>query len=491
MSQMAYIYLPEPVAKRSQEPFLSTALFFNPLENERLTLGVTYQYMQMKESYYRRIGYPYGFTHLSNPGLLNVDQQRPFVDGEDFFNKYGHFPTVYAGYRFSDRVDAALKISYNNYQGRGSMLSENFGRADILPYPQTNNFDRNRLIDYSHWDLSAGLQLQLNSTMDAGFTAGFLTGDQGQTAREYYQQEYLNESHPNYDEYYYEYDNNFSQRDDFNRNGETVYGALEYNWQQHESRTFRLTYRVAGAFQDLGYGLVSSNTGSYESQTIRNSDEEIFRISEDAQYTYSDGSGDYTEWRNQGGLFLIQDLGNSTQLRTGFQALYVSAEEVVSEIYQRQYEEHTFERIDDGPLTETRYDRDHNREMDITQNRYEFTGHIPLILRRSFGDQFSVEAGVLGTHQRFVRTYDQYHQYDNDFVTVEGGGTEAESNESDSRYDGRASDNWTHFNMYGSVTFSPVDQFQLRLMTFSDRRQINTVSNMDAFRFRVSAEIGF
>ncbi|MAO63445.1 MAG: hypothetical protein CL666_00440 [Balneola sp.] len=491
MSQMAYIYLPEPTPKRTQEPFLSTALFVNPLENERLILGVAYQFMQMKESYYRRVGYPYGFTHLSDPGLLSVDQQQSFLGGEDFFNKYGHFPTAYAGYRFSDDINVALKLSYNNYQGRGSMLSDNFGQMDVAPYPQTNNFDRSRHINYSHWDLSAGLQLRLNSTMDAGFTAGFLTGDQGQTAREYYQQEYLNEAHPNYDDYYYNYDSNFSQRDGFNRTGQRLYGSLEYNWQQHESRVFRLTYRASRAFQDLGYGLTSSSAGSYESQTFRNSDEEVFRISEDLQSTYSDGAGDFTEWRNQGGFFLIQDLGNSTQLRTGFQVLHVSAEETVSEVYQRQYEEHTFERVNDGPLTESRYDREHMRELDVTQNKYEFTGHIPLILRRSFGDLFSVEAGVLGTHQRFIRTYDQYFQYENDYVTVQEGVMEAEQNESDYRDNGRASDNWTHFNLYGSVVYSPFDQFQLRLMTFSDRRQINTVSNMDAFRFRVSAEIEF
>ncbi|MEX0844390.1 MAG: hypothetical protein WD022_03880, partial [Balneolaceae bacterium] len=481
MSEMAYIYVPEPTPKKSQEPFLSAALFLKPLANERFNLGFTYQFMQMNESFYQRVGYPYGFSMITpHVGRYAADGQRPFFGEEDYFNKYGHFPAIFAGYSFSNFLNAAFKISYNTYRGDGSMLSDNFGQADIAPNPQSNIFDRNRLTDYSHWDFSAGLNVQLNNMMDAGLTAGVLVGDFNQVGREQYLQNYLNTEHPTYEDYYYRYDSYFNQRDGFSREGQTWYTAVEYNWKPQDTRSFRLFYRGSRSLQDFSYGLNTSTRGSFESHTLQSSEEEVFWISEDERAIYTNGTGDLAEWRNQGGIFMTQDFAYGFQLKTGLQMAYVSTNETVSELFKNHFLDNSFEQIDDGPLTESQYRYMQTRDLSLTQNFYEFTGYIPLILRKSFGKQFSAEAGILATHQQFIRKYDQYFLYENEYFNTEDDITDTEGDQNGYSSNERTLELHTHFNAYGSVVFSPFDQFKLRIMTFSDRRQLNSVSNLDA-----------
>jgi hypothetical protein len=250
----AWIITPVEENRTVREPFLSVAYFMNPFDDSGWRFGMTYQLMSMSEPFYQIRANPYTYYDNQFASASELPSPPPYDGKRDQFRIQGHFPSLYTGYEFSDRLSVGVKAGYNYYSGNGNQVTENFGNiSDIAIPPQANEFSRQRDVIYSHWDFSAGIQVGLGTRSTAGVSLGYLTGAFDQENSEIYNQDYQNYD-LNGDDYYYTNFSDWVERGGFERNGQTLYATADYTFKRDENTNFSLNYRISLSDQDFDFG---------------------------------------------------------------------------------------------------------------------------------------------------------------------------------------------------------------------------------------------
>ncbi|WP_069130614.1 hypothetical protein [Rhodohalobacter halophilus] len=487
----AWIITPTEENRTIREPFLLAAYFMNPIENSGWRLGLTYQLMSMSESFYQIRSNPYTYYDNQLATGSALPSPSPYDGKRDQYRIQGHFPSFYTGYEFSEDLSIGLKVGYNYYSGNGNHVSENFGNiSDIAIPPQANEFSRQRDVIYSHWDFSAGINAGLSDRSTVGVSIGYLTGAFDQKGSEIYNQAYENYD-LNGDDFYYTNFSDWFERGGFERNGQTLYATADYTFGRDENSIYRLNYRVSFSDQDFDFGSSGYRFSESENYFENNEGELQFWISENEQSTLNSGAGSSELWQHRFSASYSRKLSNNFQLKSGFQINFDLDKESYTDLQQRLNSNYTYREEDGEPTNDQLYSSD-NRTLNITQPaNYRFTGQLPIIFGRSFGQHIYAELGVMGYYRSEIRKVNQVVEYDNRYEVIENGEVEIGVNQNQYVDELRRHHSSTMLNAFSSITFLPNDQLRIRLMTYSDRREINRISSVDAIRFQISAEIGF
>jgi hypothetical protein len=487
-----WIIMPIEENRTLREPFLSTAFFMNPFEDSGWRFGLTYQLMSMSEPFYqlRRFSSSIYYPQL---GFYSGLPSPPAYTGErDQYRLQGHFPSFYTGYEFSGRLSAGLKVSYNYYSAAGSQISENFGNISGLTIPpQANEFSRQRDVTYSHWDFSAGIQAGLGDQSTLGISLGYLTGAFDQESSEIYNQAYETYDLNGDDDYYTNF-NNMNERSGFDRTGQTLYASADYEYKREGFSSFALNYRISRSDQDFDFGALSNQRYEFESYSVNSAGEAQLSKTENEYTTRNTGTGSSELWQHRFSASYSRDLTNNFRLRSGFQIHFDIDKESFADLQRRDNVHYSYNETD-GETTQDRiYRSDYRHLNSMMPANYRFTGYLPVMLGRSFGQHIYAELGVMGFYRSEIRRLDQIVDYDNRYEVIEGGEVvESDATQTRSESDQRRRHSSTMMNAFSSISIMPNDQLRIRLMTYSDRREINRVSSVDAIRFQISAEIGF
>jgi hypothetical protein len=214
-------------------------------------------------------------------------------------------------------------------------------------------------------------------------------------------------------------------------------------------------------------------------------------VSENEQSTLNSGTGSSELWQHRLSASYSRNLSNNFRFRSGLQINFELDKESFTDLQQRLYSNYNYREEDDEPTTDQLYSSDYRYLNTMKPANYQFTGYLPLILGRSFGRHIYAELGVMGYYRSEIRKVNQVIEYDNRYEVIENGEVEDGEDQSRNEVEHRLHHSSTMMNAFSSLSFLPNDQLRIRFMTYSDRREINRVSSVDAIRFQISAEIGF
>lgn len=477
----------------SFEPVLSTGLMIRPSEQSGLRVGFTYQLMRQNIGYYNVFsgstgGGPIFFSSESSASFNIPEPSGPEAGERDQFRNLGHFPALYAGYEFSERISAGMKLAYSNFSGSGDWLVDEMVATQDASFPERINWTRDS--DYSHWDLSAGVRAALSERAALDVTVGFLTGSFNQDGRNTSLQGFRNFFDDSDD--FYAMDTDRIGRQDFIRDGNIFYAGTNLQLASGNRSDILFSYRISHSQQDYRYGSRDQIIREIESFSLNDDGVTVIFRNKTDQSQITSGDGESDMWNNRLGMFWNHQATMNTRFRTGLQFQMNLNLDSFNELSQDLT---LFERVDEvGEEPEERQEsrNDFRRDTDTDHNRYQLTGYLPVILERSFGDRFSAEIGVLGVYHSEIIRLNRVHDSEGLLLVRENGElVEDQTSSSTTESDMRMRDSQTFLNGFSSVTFSPVNQLNLRLSAFSDRRQLNTQRQVDDFRFQLSAEFRF
>lgn len=479
--------------RTAQEPFLSAAIFMKPADNSGLRFGLTYQLLSENDPFYQLrpntyvipTAYQFPYSSQYHAPSENIPGNR------DQYRTQGHFPSFYTGYEFSDRLSAGLKVSYNYYTVNGRQIVEGFGNySDTAIPPRSTEFTQHRDVTYSHWDFSAGTRAELSDRMTAGISAGYLTGNFNQygagTGHQVYEDYNLNG-----DDYYETLLINAHQRNGFERNGHTLYASADYEYGANDHSHLKLNYRISRSDQDFNFAAHNLNFYDQERYYLYNQDEEKFWINETRRTNRYTGTGSSELWQHRLSMSYSRNLIWNIHFRSGFQINYDLDKESISELQQHLNRNYRYEETDGNTTVDREYTRGYRSPNTMKPVNYQFTGYLPLILGRSFGQQFYAELGVMGLYRSEIRKLEQVIELYSHYESAFNANVYSDRSQTTLKYNPRRHDSAMLFNAFSSISFTPNDRLRIKLMAYSDRRQLNPDRRIDEIRFQFSAEIGF
>jgi len=265
-------------------------------DNSGIMVGGTYQLVYREDPFYQIPNWIYysrfGYDELAgvSADLTNV----PITDvanGTDELLTTGHFYSGFISASLNDRLN--LGVSLNGVQQELDGLYGNLYRDSNNSNSSWQSFsesNRERLQDYSHWDIAAGLTYKLNESSLAGMKIGYLDGSAEQSFTSQDTSLYsfgTPRVSPEWNLSGYRSDTQQS----WDREGDTRYARLHYSSQVNKEVRIGIQYRLEQSKQDLLNSSVISDSSEYDSRWVNGSNFSEYQN----RYTLSDsrsGSGE-------------------------------------------------------------------------------------------------------------------------------------------------------------------------------------------------------
>lgn len=266
-------------------------------ENSGIMIGGTYQLVYREDPFYQIPNWIYysrfGYDELSgvSADLTNV----PITDvanGTDELLTTGHFYSGFLTASLNERLNVG--VSLNGVQQEldglyGNLYRENNSYNNNI-WQSFSESSRDRLQDYSHWDLAAGLTYKLNESSLAGIKVGFLDG----TAKQAFNSQdtsFYNFGTPQVGSEWSLNSYRSDTRQSWDREGDTRYVRIHYGSQVNKDVRIGMQYRFEQSQQDLLNSSIISDSSDYDSRWENGSNFSEYQN----RYTLSDsrsGSGD-------------------------------------------------------------------------------------------------------------------------------------------------------------------------------------------------------
>lgn len=458
--------------RQIQEPFLTTAIFFKPIEDNSLWLGLSYQFLKFSEPFYQ-VNYAQNVPF----DVARFAESSSIFQGEDYFDKTGHTPTLYAGYSLTDAIDLGIKVSYNIFSGSGNSISENFASlSDIDPYSTIYEQNSWRSTNYKHWDIEGGLNLRLSDRFKGALSLGFLTGNFRQTGNRIWTSDIYNDN-PALADDFYSRESDHTLRNGFNRDGNTYYATAEFSWELDSESKLDFVYNVSNRIQDFASGEADMDFTFDETQTLNSENEELYMSNEVERHSVYESAGELNGWHHNLGTFITKHFGDGYTLTTGLQLQLQLYNENLARNIDILNTGYNIERVGDAPPVKTVYSTSNEFQSRIESNQSTLQGYLPLMLGKTFNQYLTLELGVLAQRQNTIVKrnlqgdgYGIWHYADTNH---------------------RVEHATSHYNAFASIAVSPTDNVSFRFLSFTDRRQIAFSQKLQAFRFRFTTEIAF
>jgi len=265
--------------RKQLDPVFSAAVLTRPVRSiPELFVGVTYQLVFQNDEYYSIpqdiYRSSYGYDYAGNRMAAEADI--PIVDkysGNDDMRLRGHFGVVHAGLELSDALTIGARVSRVTFDRDGAFGSKNFNEYTYTPQSSSTSVWYNmesRAQEYSHWDVSGGVEYSGIEGLDFGVSLGGLVGTATQTLGRL-DTSFYRYGQPNSGDYW-----NNSRRfaissQDWSHDGETYYGGFDLRYRANERQVFVLTYGFQRQDVDLRLGSSIVDSSSYDYRSSWNS----------------------------------------------------------------------------------------------------------------------------------------------------------------------------------------------------------------------------
>ena len=285
-------------SRKMLEPVFTGAILTRPFSSlgKGLFLGLSYQAIFQDEEYYSipqdiyrsNIGSDY------SGGSMVESSDIPIIDkysGADDMHQTGHFLSFFSGYDFNKKLQLGFKLSRTLFEREGSFGSKNLWENNYR-YQNTSLWSNmeNREQDYSHWDMSGGINYKLLDNIKVGLKAGYLWGDATQILLRADSSFYGHGTINSTDEWSH-YDKAGRTNQNWDHDGKTYYGGINLNIDINPSQRLNVYYSYNKQNVDI---LLKSNVRdtSYSNYQYKWDDRFYHRESQYFLRDVRSGSGD-------------------------------------------------------------------------------------------------------------------------------------------------------------------------------------------------------
>ena len=269
-------------SRSEPEPTFSIGVLTYPIEDiaKNFFFGGTYQIIHRDEKFYTipywiyNSRYLYDSFGLKAEGLADVPIKDRF-SGRDEMMTDGHLFSIFAGYKFWDKLKAGVSLNGVIHSRDGGYLnssSDEFGNTDKTDWE--NSQEQSRIQDYNHLDLNAGIIYEVLPSFEIGIKGGILTGDADQEYKSL-NYNYYKYNTPNVSQ---EWSYNFSRSStlqNWRHDGVAKYIGFNFKSRLKRDKEFSGYYRYSNGSVDFSNTSVIVDTSIYTSRWVYNYDNSV------------------------------------------------------------------------------------------------------------------------------------------------------------------------------------------------------------------------
>lgn len=385
------------------EPVFSLGLMTRPMPEilQSLYIAATYQLIHKNEPFYQAPYWIYNQRYLydSFGNSMELGRDIPVEDiysGTDEINTESHLFAFYTGFSLTDKLDFGIGVNgvaHTRDGEYGNNYRDNYTQSNEYFWENQNMITRNQ--EYSHVDVSAGLNYRLSSRMSAGIKAGQLSG----TAK----QKYMNES-----AYIYQYNeigqepewsyslSQSSEKQNWKHDGTTRYLGLNFSRRIDDQKSLNGYYRFSFADIDLSTNSSIIDTSIYSSYWEYDYDSTYYEYEGVGRVTdLRSSSGKRKQYRHEAAVSLNWKLSEKTTVNTG---VYLTKEEnsisVIEPVDAYRYAYHRYEHS--KPVYEDQYFMKliEDKTLQWKYNSDLWSFQIPVITKFDLNEYFDLMLGV-------------------------------------------------------------------------------------------------
>ena len=472
MDYAASSWIPYPryfmETRDAPEPVFSAAWIGRPLAGKSgFTTGVTLQVISQDEPYYAvpqdiyksNVGLDYNGSRMSE-GFSGPVTDRG--GGSDAMHQEGHFLSAFSALSIGSRLDLGIRLAHAGFSREGTFGSYySWDNRGVPDYENASDYRTERVQDYDHWDVSAGLNLRLPAGSRIGASAGYLKGKAGQTLDDENISMYRWGNLPDTINTSFYYQEGYGNRV-WDHDGRTLYGGVNLRMPVQENTTLDIHYRLRKESVDisLAAGIMDTSFSRYryEGSGYDYRSQSVFALHDERT-----GAGTREALRHDFSAAVWMRPAEKTRVRIGFHfeahdirtatEERVLARRFVYNEWTNTYDGHRLHR------ESVEEDKTLFWDLHIQSSRFQ----IPVIVEHRLSDLFELTFGIDRSLTRYRITDETLAVFEYRDITVNGVSTDKthfgeryrEPVERRSR---------TETSMLAGCTISPSDKFRVRLL---------------------------
>lgn len=399
-------------SRQESAPIISLGLLTYPLSesDNDFFIGGTYQLVHKTESFYTVPYYIYNSRYYYDAfgnGVMPTDGSYPIIDrysGNDEMTTTAHMFSAFAGYRISDNFNAGISINGVIHSRDGSYLNQSqdeYGNIDYYDWANYSLQERNQ--DYSHYDLSAGINYKINSVSNIGIKAGTLTGtaEQVYTSQNDYFSDYNN---PAETDRLNDYMSNSLTYQQWKEEGTNYYLSLIFNRQLKENVSLTAYYRYTNGSIDHNNCSTISDTSNYYykwDDTYYNYSYENYGSS--ATHDIRTGSGEKITTHHEAAVNLHWEVTESISFSTGtFFGIKSNEINSVEPVISTRYSEYYYNNTNPQEDYNSSYLQSEDKILNWQYESDYWTLQIPLMMNFKLNDNITWFFGL----NKILRNWD-------------------------------------------------------------------------------------
>jgi len=290
------------VTRSEPEPIVSFGFLSRPYQ--RLSFNATYQFIYKEEPFYQSpaviYNSRYGMDDRGNG--ISDNGEVPVVNrsaGEDYMLTSAHLAALNTAFLITPRLSIGVTAStvYHQREGQYARLrTDEYSSNDLDDW--RNQYSKERRQQYHHIDLAAGLRYRFSEKLSAGIKAGYLKGKvtQDYTIADSSVYRYT-QSTNNYNSNYQSYRNGLTDQN-WQHDGDNVYGRLTVDYTASKNRRIRFFYAYADKHLTISNRSTIRDTSHYSGSWNDGDSQSAYN----SWYSFNDqrhgnGSGRESSWQ--------------------------------------------------------------------------------------------------------------------------------------------------------------------------------------------------
>lgn len=414
------------------QPSATVAYLGKPFNNSNIFVGFAYQSLYFKDNYY-----PVSDKNIfpqSNLAALNtVGVSRTNSKGNML--QTGHFFTAWAGYAF-EKASVGLKINRSLFSRTGRR-EQNYGCSycitildvsSVTAIPFSDGI-QSRKQNYAHWDVSVGVDKDLNEKFSMGTSLGVVISEATQNLNRNTSDPYYPYSSPVIDEFYFYTNRNNSLKQSWSQDGDTWYGSLHGNYKFNETSGLTFSYRFSQFANDVSFASLDARQFLLKRRNPTNPDTATvtFIRTGHSNQTHQ-GGGQMINADHHLTLIMNKDLNQDVKAYFGVQFGYLKRNYDTSEqVQDLRFNFSSTTYTPSGFIDSTQFRRTVIKDLRWKQDGYLRTFRIPVMLKIKANDWLAVDFGaspVFVKHHYFSPVFNDFQIY----KIVVGGDVEVKRN---------------------------------------------------------------
>lgn len=476
-------FLPGPPqfggSSRVMDPFISVAWLSQPLLNDRLTVGLSYQNLYFDGSYYRAdtdVLHSSAMASTVQPQELSKDRMR----------QMGHFGRVSFSYQLTARWNVGFQIGkawFNRDGEAGPYPIYNVPYPTLavyspLPYSR-GQYQRHQ--QYDHWDVNIGTAYRnaekgLLLSLKGGYLAGSGLQQGGLDFSNVYQEGRIDET----DTWNYQALSTV-KNEDWNEDGTTWYAGFFGRKSFGDWAALRLRFDTYLGDSDLSSTGMLDNFSRYDQQGSTN-----YYKSNSYSYDYRKGAGSRNNDRYRAAAFGTFKLDYALEMNLGLQLEINNTDYAgLSRVNYMNRSASSSGTLDGGRDSQSLIRSEEQKSLNWSRYVDYKTLHLPIVISRKFSGGLKLSAGLLHSRYDVDSNWSETIHYDYRETENLSDGVQRREN-----FDERQVANPLHFNgrstaLLTAISWQPLEEVELNVSALPLLSQPDQFDNDGKMRWQI------